>query len=148
MIFSSSPLKRWSFQKGPRWSMIFPALSGKMVFFPKNITFFGWAGSERRPLFGWRYSTMNNLQYSVPFSLYGPCLGVCLSVDKGNYLSIRGQVVIPKMQEQRQKRFSVVVDQTFLKVHAKNLVKVTGTGEIKDRKGPPPLRKLSFKFRY
>ena len=30
-------------------------------------------------LFGWRYSTMNNLQYFVPFSPQGLCLGVWLS---------------------------------------------------------------------
>ena len=46
--FSSSPLKRWSFQNGPRRHIIFPVLSGKMVFFPKNIISFPWAGSERR----------------------------------------------------------------------------------------------------
>ena len=40
------------------------------------------------------------------------------------------------------------VDQTILKVHAKNLVKVTGTGEVKGGKGLPTLRKLSFKFRH
>ena len=45
MIFSSNVLKRWSFQEGPRRDVIFLVLSGKMVFFPKNI-FFPWAGSE------------------------------------------------------------------------------------------------------
>ena len=48
-------------------------------------------------LFGWRYSTMNNLQYSVPSSPHEPYLGECLSANMGNHLSIRGQVVIPKM---------------------------------------------------
>ena len=38
------------------------------------------------------------------------------------------------------------VDQTLLKVHAKNLVKVTRTGELMRRKRPPTLKKLSFKF--
>ena len=52
------------------------------------------------------------------------------------------------MYEERQKLFSAEVDQTFLEVHAKNLVKVTGTGEVKDRKGPSTLRKLSFRFRH
>ena len=46
------------------------------------------------------------------------------------------------------KIFSVEVDQTFLKVLAKNLVKVTGTEEVKGRKGLSSLRKLSFKFRH
>ena len=91
---------------------------------------------------------MNNLQYFVPFSPQEPCLGACPSADKGNHLSIRGWVVIPKMLEQQQILSSVEVDQTFLKVHAKNLVKVTGTGEIKGRKGPSTLRKLSLKFRH
>ena len=33
-------------------------------------------------------------------------------------------------------------------MHAKNLVKVTGTGKVKGRKRTPTLRKLSFKFRH
>ena len=41
-------------------------------------------------LFGWRYSIMKNLQYFVPFSPQELCLEVCLSPNKGNYLSIRG----------------------------------------------------------
>ena len=41
-------------------------------------------------LFGWRYSTKNNLQYFVPSSPQEPCLGACLSANKGNHLSIRG----------------------------------------------------------
>ena len=41
-------------------------------------------------LSGWRYCTMNNLQYLVPFNLHEPCLEVCLSADKVNYFSIRG----------------------------------------------------------
>ena len=41
-------------------------------------------------LFGWRYSTMTNLQYFVPFSPQELCLGACLSVSKGNHLSISG----------------------------------------------------------
>ena len=41
MIFSSSLLKRWFFQKEPRWHMIVPVLSGKMVFSPpKTSSFF------------------------------------------------------------------------------------------------------------
>ena len=121
MIFSSGLLKRWSFQKGPRRHMIFLVLSGKIVFFPKNMIFFPWAEIERRPfsgntwkhdaspsnekqetwyigskfgfslnLFGWRYSTMNNLQYFVPFSPQELCWGACLGANKGNHLSIRG----------------------------------------------------------
>ena len=43
---------------------------------------------------------------------------------------------------------SVEVNRTFLKVHAKNLVKVTRIGEVIGRKRPPTLRKLSFKFRH
>ena len=57
MIFSSGPLKRWSFQKGPSRHMIFLALSVKMVFFPKNMIFFPWAEGERRPFPGntWKH---------------------------------------------------------------------------------------------
>ena len=40
MIFSSNFLKRCSFQKGPRWHLIFLVLSGKMVFFPRKHLFF------------------------------------------------------------------------------------------------------------
>ena len=45
MIFSSNVLKRWSFQKGPRWDMICLVLSEEMVFFPEN-KFFPWATRE------------------------------------------------------------------------------------------------------
>ena len=41
MIFSSNVLKRWSFQKGLRWDMIYLVLSTKVVFFfPKTWCFF------------------------------------------------------------------------------------------------------------
>ena len=43
-------------------------------------------------------------------------------------------------------RFSAERDQTFLKVHAKNLAKVTGTGDVMGRNRPPTLGKLSFNF--
>ena len=99
-------------------------------------------------LFSWRNSTMNNLQYFLPFISHKLCLEVCLSANKGNYLSIRRWVIISKNVKVAAKLFSAEVDQTFLKVHAKNLVKVTGTGGVKGRKRPPTLRKLSFKFRY
>ena len=48
MMFSSNVLKRWSFQKGLRWDLIFLVLSGKMVFFSRNMIFFPWEQSERR----------------------------------------------------------------------------------------------------
>ena len=57
-------------------------------------------------------------------------------------------VIIPKIEERRWKLFNAEVDQTFLKVHAKNLVKVTRTREVMGRKRPPTLRKLSLKFRH
>ena len=44
------------------------------------------------------------------------------------------------------KFFSEEVDQNFLKVYAKNLVKVTRIGEVMGSKRPPTLRKLSFMF--
>ena len=128
MIFSSNPLKIWSFQKVPRRHMIFLLLSGKMVFPPRKHDLFPpsrkqktaflrkymetWCIAQRKKqetwyigqkfglslnLFGWRYSTMNNLQYFAPISPQEPCLGACPSADKGNHLSIRGWVVIPKM---------------------------------------------------
>ena len=40
MIFSSNFLKRWSFQKVLRRHMIFPVLSGKMVFFSRKHDLF------------------------------------------------------------------------------------------------------------
>ena len=46
------------------------------------------------------------------------------------------------------KIFGVQVNQTFLKVHARNLVKVTRTGEVMGRKRSLILRNLSFKIRY
>ena len=46
------------------------------------------------------------------------------------------------------KNFIVEVDGTFLKMCAKNLVKVTRIGEVMSRKGPPTLRNLYFHFRY
>ena len=62
MIFSSGLLKRWSLQKGPRRHMIFPVLSGKMVFFPENMIFFPWAEGERWPFPGntWKHDTSSS----------------------------------------------------------------------------------------
>ena len=79
---------------------------------------------------------MNNLQYFVPFSPQKLYLEVCLSANQGNYLLIRRWVIIPKIEEQRQKPFSTKIDQTFLKVHTKNLVKVTRTEDVMSRKRP------------
>ena len=42
--------------------------------------------------------------------------------------------------------FSVEVDQTFLKVRVKNVVKVTTIQEVMGRKRPPVLREPPFKF--
>ena len=46
------------------------------------------------------------------------------------------------------KVFSVEVDQIFLIVRAKNLVKVTRIGKVMGRERPPILMELSFKFRH
>ena len=46
------------------------------------------------------------------------------------------------------KSFSVQVNWSFLKVHAKNLMRVTRIGEVMGRKRSPTLRKLSFKISY
>ena len=59
IIFPSNVLKRWSFQKGPRWDMIFIVLSQKMVFFPENMIFFPWTGS-----WGWLFSG-NTWRYDI-----------------------------------------------------------------------------------
>ena len=40
MIFSWNVLKRWYFQKGLRWDIIFLVLSGRVLFFPENTVFF------------------------------------------------------------------------------------------------------------
>ena len=47
-----------------------------------------------------------------------------------------------------QKLFSVEVDQIFVNIRAKNLVKVTGIGKVMGKKRPPTLWELSFKFRH
>ena len=46
-VVSSNVLKRWSFQKGSRWDMIFLVLSRKTVFYPKNMIFFPWTENQR-----------------------------------------------------------------------------------------------------
>ena len=59
MIFSSNILKRWSFQKGSPWDMIFLVLPGKMVFFfPKIMIFFPWKGGKRQSFSRnpWKYN--------------------------------------------------------------------------------------------
>ena len=45
MIFSSNVLKRWSFQKGLRWDMIYLVLSAKVVFFPRKRGVFSLGGN-------------------------------------------------------------------------------------------------------
>ena len=44
MIFFSNVLKRWSFQKGSRWDMIFLVLSGNVVLFPPKHGIFSLDG--------------------------------------------------------------------------------------------------------
>ena len=55
---------------------------------------------------------------------------------------------ILKMKELWQTLFSIQVDRTFLKVFAKNLVKVARIGEVVSRRGPAILGKLSFKCQH
>ena len=50
LIFSSGPPKRWSFQKGPCWHVIFLILSGKMVFFFREHDLFS-SGRKRKTVF-------------------------------------------------------------------------------------------------
>ena len=52
MIFSSGPLKRWSFQKGPRRHMIFLVLSGKMVFFSRKHDLFSLSRKRKTVFLG------------------------------------------------------------------------------------------------
>ena len=64
-------------------------------------------------------------------------------------LSIRifaGKKIVSKKSSQTFRKPNV--DQTFPNVHAKNLVKVTRTGEVMGRKRPATLMKLSFKFHH
>ena len=44
MIFFSNVLKRWSFQEGSRWDMIFLVLSGNVVLFPQKHGIFSLDG--------------------------------------------------------------------------------------------------------
>ena len=97
---------------------------------------------------GWRYSTVKNLQYSKPFSPKELYLEVSLSVNEGNYLSIRRWVIILKVHKQRIKNFNLKVDQSFLKICTKSLVKVTIVGEVMGRKRPTTLRNISFLFHH
>ena len=46
-----------------------------------------------------------------------------------------------------ENHFSVEVDQIFIKLHARNLEKVTNITEVMGRKRLPTLRDISFKFR-
>ena len=55
MTFPSNVLKRWSFQKGPRQGMVFLELSGKVLFFTKNMVFFPWMENGREMTFTKKY---------------------------------------------------------------------------------------------
>ena len=63
-------------------------------------------------------------------------------------MSIKRWVITQKKLELWQKFFSVEVDETILKVRAKNLVKVTRIGKVMGKNIPSTLRELSFKFRH
>ena len=54
MTFSSNVLKRWSFQKGLGWDIIFLALSGKMVLFSQKHDIFS-LGGKRGAIFFKKY---------------------------------------------------------------------------------------------
>ena len=54
MMFSSNVLKRWSFQKGLRWDLIFLVLSGKMVFFSRKHDIFS-LGAKWETIFFKKY---------------------------------------------------------------------------------------------
>ena len=63
-------------------------------------------------------------------------------------MSIKRWILTEKKQKLWQNLFSVEVDQTFLKVRTKNLVKVTRIVKVMDKKRSPTLRELSFKLRH
>ena len=94
-------------------------------------------------LYSSRYSTIKNLKYSiVPFSPQGLYLKAPLRLKKifvyydmdYNSKNIRAVGTF----------FSVEVDETFLKVCGKNLVKVTKIPEVMGRKRPPTFFKGAF----
>ena len=83
------------------WSFLY--YLERWYFFPENMIFFLWAGSERRSFPGntWKHDASPSeekqetwyIGLKFGFSLNLPSrvvFGVCLSADKGNYLSIRG----------------------------------------------------------
>ena len=55
-IFTSNVLKRWSFQNGTHWDMIFVVLLERWYFFPGNMVFFPWTENERVVNFLKKYS--------------------------------------------------------------------------------------------
>ena len=88
-VVSQPPAKKKK-KKNQRWSS--PA---KIRL--KMIEVLDWILERAPATFGWRHSTIINIQYIVPFSPHEMCLEVCLSANKGDYLSIRRWVIIPKM---------------------------------------------------
>ena len=80
--------------------------------------------------YAWRHSTMNNIQYSIPFIQKELHLRVCLSLYWGNILFIRGWVLNLKIVRAVTDFFSVQVGRNFLMVRGKNLVKVDKIGEV------------------
>ena len=76
MIFSSNALKRWSFQKGLRWDMIFLVLSGKMVLFSPKTRYFFLGRKVKVDLFQEIYGNMKFSVYTYGATNVAPCLSV------------------------------------------------------------------------
>ena len=123
------------FPKKLGWNMILMVLSGKMIFlFLENIIL-----HPRR-----------EMKDDLSLKIHGNM------IFSSNFLKIwffqkvppRHMIFLALSAKMVFALSGKMLDQTLLKVHAKNLVKVTGTGEVKGRKRPSTLRELSFKFRH
>ena len=86
----------WHFRKRSSNSQAFSCI-GLQQKRHRKLDIWDWSLAFFFNLFGWRYSTINNLQYFVPFSPQELRLEVCLSTNQGNYLSIRRWVIISKI---------------------------------------------------
>ena len=132
--FSRQP-EKMVFPKKLCWNIIFLVLLGKMIFpFPENM------------ILHLRRKMKDDLSLKIHGNM----------IFSSNFLKIwffqkvppRHMIFLALSAKMVFALSGKMFDQTLLNVHAKNLVKVTGTGEVKGRKGPSTLRKLSFKFRH
>ena len=120
----------------PKRARIFLVYLERWYFFPKNMIFFPCAEIERQSFSGnpWKHDALPSSKEKQEIQYIGLKFDFFLNLFSWRYAIMNNlQYFVP---------FSP------LKVHAKNLVKVTRTEEVKDRKRPPTLTKLSFKFRH